>query len=177
MKTPRTIGLGLGLILLFGVGAATFSNAQQPRGKPEHRTPIRAELRERILQLRTEVDLLQLECDATRACLFEWLRDQGKADLMGIDMSALLGTVKLEMGGLSGDAASLKETSDLISDLNGENKEAGLRAIQKTVKKGKDDLRGALDRKKQDFARQARLLNEKKLDLVEAEKQYQSEAR
>ncbi len=41
MKTARTIGLGLGLILPIGVGVATFSNAQQPREKPEHRTPTK----------------------------------------------------------------------------------------------------------------------------------------
>jgi hypothetical protein len=34
---------------------------------------------------------------------------------------------------------------------------------------------GGEDRKKQEFAKTARLLNERKLDLAEAEKQYQRE--
>jgi hypothetical protein len=61
MKIARTIGLGLGMVVLLGVGAATLSQAQQPKGTtvvaPSH---ARGELRERLLKLRTEVEILQL---------------------------------------------------------------------------------------------------------------------
>jgi hypothetical protein len=53
--------------------------------------------------------------------------------------------------------------------------DGGGEAIQDAAKKGKDDLRVAFDRKRQEFAKTARLLNETKLDLAEAEKQYQRE--
>ena len=177
MRRVRTNGLVFGLTMMVGVGAVTLSRAQQAGEWTTPRASTRGEAQELVLRLRTEVDLLQLEYDATRECLLGWLRDQGKADLLGIDVSALLGTVKLEMGGFSGNAASVKEMSDLFRKLVGDNKEGGLQAMQETAKKGKDDLIAALDRDKQEFNRQVRLLKEEKLDLVEAEKQYQREAR
>jgi hypothetical protein len=175
MKTARTIGLALGLTLLTGVWAATFSRAQHAGEKTAPPASTKAELRDRVIKLRTDVDLLQVECDGARATLVEWIRDFGKADLMGIDVSALWSTMKMEFAGISGDAASLRQMADLAGKLDGNNPDAGLGAIQEAAKKGKDDLRLAFDRKKQEFAKTARLLNERKLDLAEAEKQYQRE--
>ena len=59
MKTTRTIGLGLGLTLLACVGAVTFSRGQQAGEKAGTRATRRAELRHRIITLRTEVDILR----------------------------------------------------------------------------------------------------------------------
>jgi hypothetical protein len=175
MRIARTIGLALGLTLLSGVWAVTFSRAQQPGEKSAPPAPTKAALRDRVITLRTEVDLLQVEYDGARATLVEWIRDSGKADLMGIDVSALWSIMKMEFGGISGDIASLMQTAPVVGKLDEIPPEAGLRAIQDAAKKGKDDLRVAFDRKKQEFAKTARLLNEKKLDLAEAEKQYQRE--
>jgi hypothetical protein len=176
MKTARTIGLGL--LLLAAGSAATWSRAQQP-GEQKAPAATRAQLRERVIKLRTEVDLLQLDYDGARATLVEWIRDFGKAELMGIDVSALWSTMKMEFGGISGDPAFLKQMAELSPNrvIAGNDPDAGLRAIQEAAKKGKDDLRVAFERKKQEFAKTARILNERKLDLAEAEKQYQSEAR
>jgi uncharacterized protein YdaT len=54
---------------------------------------------------------------------------------------------------------------------------AALKATQTLAKEGKNEIKAALERKKQEFTKLARRLNEKKLELADAENQYQSEAR
>jgi len=81
MISTRTVGLGLGLMLAVEVVAATLAPARSACEKAGPPAPRGGELRERVLRPRTEVDLLQLEYDATGACLLEWIGDQGKADL------------------------------------------------------------------------------------------------
>jgi hypothetical protein len=177
MTIARTIGLGLGLVLLVGIGAATWSRAQQVGEKNAPRAMTRAELRERVITLQTEVDLLQVDFDGARATLVEWVGGFEKADLMGIDMSAVLGTVKMDFAGISGDVESLKEMSDRYAKLEGDDAKQSAAAQKAIVTKQKEALKKNLDRKKQEFANLSRHLSEKKLDLAEAEKQYQSEAR
>jgi hypothetical protein len=175
MRIASKITLSLLLTLLFGAGVATWSRAQQAADRPVSRGAKTADLRERVIALRTEVDVRQLEADGLRAALTDWSRDMAKADLMGIDMGALWGMAKLDLGGISGDAASLKQMSELTGALNADDPATALKATQKAAKKGKDDIQAAFERKKKEFAKTARLLNEKKLDLAEAEKQYQRE--
>ncbi|MGO9920626.1 MAG: hypothetical protein ACLQIB_38790 [Isosphaeraceae bacterium] len=83
MRTARTMWIGIGLAILLGTGAVALSRAQQAGQKHVAAPMAKGELRERVLKLRTEVDVLQLEHDAARATLVDWLRDEGKAELMG----------------------------------------------------------------------------------------------
>jgi len=84
MTTARTIGLGCCLIILFSVGAAALSQAQQTTAKSAPQALTRNELRERVLKLRTEVDLLQLEFDGTRGFLVEVLGEAEKAKVSSL---------------------------------------------------------------------------------------------
>jgi hypothetical protein len=175
MRIASKITLSLLLTLLLGAGVATWSRAQQAADRPVARGAKTADLRERVIALRTEVDVLQLEADGLRAALTDWSRDMAKADLMGIDMGAVWGMAKLDLGGISGDAAALQQMRELTGALNADDPATALKATQNAAKKGKDDIQAAFERKKKEFARTARLLNEKKLDLAEVEKQYQRE--
>ena len=177
MRIARKITLSLLLTLLFGVGAATWSRAQQAVDRPVSRGAKAADLRERVIALRTEVDVLQLEADGLRAALTDWCRDMAKADLMGIDMGAVWGMAKLDLGGISGDATALQQMRELTGALNADDPATALKATQTAAKKGKDDIQAAFERKKKEFAKLARRLNEMKLELTEAEKQFQDEAR
>ena len=78
MTTARKLGLGLGLVVLVGVGAATLSRAQQAGEKAATAAPKRGELRERVIHLRAEVDLIQLEYDVAKARLVEALAKQSQ---------------------------------------------------------------------------------------------------
>ncbi len=242
MITARTIGLGLGLILLLGVGAATFSRAQQPGEKTAHQTPTRTELRERVLKLRTEVDFLQLEYDVARARLFRAIEDADNDDerRLGEIRSQILSRVSQEQAKNSiadgvrlfealkkaRDTKNKQELDAIQSQILTQSSEeeakkwkkifdspARDQAIDDELKRANEEikvmkgflrggqeaeaaadrwaqlevteeqkarhkpLRSAIDRQKPEFARKARSLHEKMLDLAEAEKQYQSEAR
>ena len=71
MNIARTIFSGCCLMFLLVIGAAALSQTQQPKDTTVTPSHARAELRERVLTLRTEVDVLQLEFDATRATILE----------------------------------------------------------------------------------------------------------
>ncbi len=129
MTTPRTVALGLGVFLLLGLSFATLTRAQKTQDQSDHAAPAQTGARERLLKLRSELDVTQLEYDGVRAALMEVIREADKTEI----------------------------TSDI--DVFKEDKE----------------LKKRLDRKKQAFAKQARFLNQKKLELAEAEKQYQRE--
>jgi len=143
-------------MVLLGVGAVTLTRAQQTGDKAV--TPIQAksELRERVLTLRTGIDLLQLEVDADRETLLEWFKETGKADLLGIDYGAKLQT----------------EMSELIEKEAGEKKAKARELLKKTVAEEKDKLNKTIEHMKKEFAKKARLLNEKKLELAETEAKY-----
>ena len=65
----------------------------------------------------------------------KWLEGVGQADLMGIDLSALWGTMKLELGGITGDAATLREMSELTTKLDANDPESARKAVQATAQK------------------------------------------
>jgi len=174
MRIARAVGVGL--IVLLGIGASAFSWAQQTAEQAPASAP-KTELRERVVKLRTEIEMLQMEFDGTKAALVKWMEGIGQADLLGIDLSALWGTMKLELGGITGDAASLKQMSDLMGNLDAKDPKLAMKAVQETAQKGKKERDTAFDRKKQEFAKLARRLHEKKLDLADAEKLYDRETR
>jgi hypothetical protein len=206
MKTARSVWVGFGL-LLFATGAVTISRAQQAGEKRDSGLAGKRVSRERVLELRTEVDVLQMEYDAARVTLVEWLRDSGKAELMGIDMSSFLaemgmgfGTVRFPAPAHDLESAPKPAVPDdrrqqhtappaprgslllpappaqdepQLADMDLKKIEAEMAAWSK---KNKEEIDKRLERRKQEFARLARSLNEKRLELSEAEKQYQREA-
>jgi hypothetical protein len=198
MISTRTVGLGLMLVLAIGV--ATWSPAQQAGEKAGSAAPKGGELHERVLRLRSEVDLLQLEFDAARANLLEAFKKLGERDLgdptakefaefrSGLEQMvwnarlAGLGDEQVDkiIKGLKDSRKASEEELKVVKDFfkGGEGSEAALdRMVQMEVPARAKFLRAAIDRLKPEFARKSRVLNEKKLDLAEAERQYQREAR
>jgi hypothetical protein len=139
------------------------------------------------------------------------MRDQGKAELMGVDMSMFyaemglgFATVKYPAGADTTELPSdRKPKAPGRSDLRGEaappppppygfaptprnedEKEAiedhNDRQVEQEMmawsKKNNEEIQKRIEQRKQEFAKKARFLNEKKLELAELEKQYQREA-
>jgi hypothetical protein len=211
MRTGRWKWVGVGLAILLTTGVSTLSPAQQAGEKRSAALTPRRELRERLLNLRTEVDVMQLEYDSVRATLVEWMRDQGKAELMGVDMSMFyaemglgFATVKYPAGA---DATELppgrepkppgrsdrrrepaplppspyglapttrnEDEKEAIEDQSDRRSEEEMMAWSR---KNNEEIRKRIEQRKQEFARKARVLNDKKFELAEVEKQYQREA-
>jgi hypothetical protein len=172
MTKTRSVLMACGLAGVLGLGALAIGRAQQAEPKGETGVSPRKTLRDRVVTLRTEIDLLQLECDGIRAALLKTLEGVEQGDILGIDVSSLMGSAKLELGGISGNAESLKEMSDLMKAMDSPNKDDALSAMKKASGKYKADFRASLDRKKQEYVRKLRALHEKKLDLEESENRY-----
>jgi hypothetical protein len=156
MRISRLIGLAIGMVCLVGVGLASFSRGQQTKDIPGGPGHSKGEVRERLLQLRTEVEVLQLECDANRATLLAWLMGSETADLTGTDLDA-----------------HLKNMRDMSAYFTRSSEEGKSEEPQNK----REPVKAVLKQKKNDFAATVRRLNEKKLDLAEAERDYQREAR
>jgi hypothetical protein len=159
MTIARTVRLGLGIMFVLGVGAVSLSRAQQAGDKAATPGRARSELRERVLTLRTEVDLLQLEIDADRAELLDSLKEMRQAAKPGND-DLMMQMMAVQLS-LREDAEALKKMSEMS--------EGGMK---KLLAKAKGDLSKDVDRRKKEFAMRTRFLNEKKLELEETEAKY-----
>jgi hypothetical protein len=204
MTTARTLGLGLGLIVLVGVGAATFSRAQQTAARPAPSAPRRSELQERVISLRAEVDLLQMDYDLAKPRLMEALSDEGKVKtgnplhpVFDMQDAAQMILQELKKGAKKGESLlDTKEVTDLLSEVRKKVNEQTAKQLKDLLEEGKEEAfasrlaelecsedaglnesRKKAERERQRFLQKARNLHAKQLDLAEAEKQYQSEAR
>lgn len=200
------MGIGIGLMLAVGIGAATLSRAQQSGEKRGSAPTANGELRERVLKLRTEIDIVQVEFDAVRAKLFESLKaaveSAGDVNEDRAGFREFLETIKQETLkddgrvklNLEGKAQVMSKTlgylglsipdidQKLLQDwLAGgpKSKAAADRIEQIVAKQGADEAkteRETIERLKKEFARISRKLNEMKLNLAKLEKQYEREA-
>jgi hypothetical protein len=155
-----------GLVLL---GAGVLSHAQKPGDEVQGASP-KHKLRDRLVTLEAEVQTLRLERDAMRAALLKTLTDMESAEIMGIDLASLMGTVKLELGGITGDAGSLKETSDLMEAMQSNDPQAAMGKMKKSLGKQRADFLSRIDGKKKEFDRKVRALAERELDLDETKR-------
>lgn len=172
MMKSLSVAVACGLAGLLVWGVVGIGRAQQAEPRVIGGVSPNNALRERLITLKTDVDALQLDCDAIRAGLLKTLEGVEQGDILGIDVSALLGTAKLELSGVSGNAESLKEISDLMRAMESDDKDQALGAMKKAFKKQKADFQANLGRKKQEYVRKLRSLHEKMLDLEEVEKRY-----
>jgi len=206
MRTARLITIGIGVVFGLGIGVVTLSRAQQSAEKRVWAPTAKGELRERVLKLRTDIDLAQVDFDVARVKLFEPLKAAGgtggeinearagirdilegmKRELVkegGVEELDLEGKAKVmseTLGnlGLSIPGVDQKLLQDLLAG-GQKSKAAADRIEQIVVNQATDESkteREAIDRHKKDFARVSRKLNEMKLNLAELERQYQREA-
>jgi hypothetical protein len=176
---------------MVGGGAATFSRDQQAGDKSTSRSPDRAELRERIIHLRTEVHISQAECDGARSRFLKALELVGVSELAIFD---LLAAGAMQIGGRKdAEASAILENirangpenlkgvdsgrlSKAVAALARGDKGAA-HEVLRTLKGFQNPYSALVERDKAEFARLSTELNRRKLNLSEAEKQYWSEAR
>jgi hypothetical protein len=187
--------------VVLGLGIVGIALAQQANQQPGQPAATRAKLRSRIVKLRAELDLLQLEHDTDRADLLDDMRTQRQKDnLLTLDSLETLATAREPMKMPkseadweaigkrveSGDqdamqllavyerAASVLQASGKVLKEEETLKAAEAAAKEFLEKKAKlgESLRSRVDRNKQDYARQAASLAEKRLDLEDLERQY-----
>ncbi len=126
------------------------------------RRDARSELRERVLTLRTEVDLLQLEFDADRADLLDSLKEMRQAEQTGNDDRHDANDVNATQSD-----GRMRGPEEDVRDVRGRHEKASCESV-------KGDLSKDIDRRKKEFAKKARFLNEKKLELEETEAKYRT---
>ncbi len=205
MRTRRSMGIAIGLMLALGIGAATLSRAQQAGEKRDRAPAVNGELRERLLKLRTEIDLVQVDFDVARVKLFESLKaavgtggdvkedraaireiletmkqEMLKAGTVELDLEGKAKALSYTLGhvGFSIPDAEHKLLVDWLAGGQG-SKAAADRLEQIVVKQVTDEEkteRETIDGQKKDFARIARKLNEMKLNLAGLERRYEREA-
>ncbi len=180
MKNAPAIVLGSGLVLMIGFVTATMSHAQRPVTKSDTPAGRSAELGERIVKLRSDIDVLQVSYDGLRPALVDALREMNNAEIKG-DILSTPWMITMELEATSGDPDSIKSVTDFAalrtaakSEDDADKIYIRLRELtQRRKKKYLDRLSGLKD----ELARLARELNEKKLNLAVAESNYQREIR
>lgn len=151
--------------VVLGLGIVGITLAQQPGGQPKPPAADKTALRTQVVQLRVEIELLQLDHDADRDNLLNWM----KAERMGT--GGLAGTAIETMLGMLGHAEAtriIEEGEKRIAKAKekGEDEEAvGRQVLAEAVKKQIDPM-------KKNYAKQAAELAEKRLQLDAAEKQF-----
>jgi hypothetical protein len=197
MSYARPTALTCGLAAVLALAAPT-ARAQPPGGGEEK--SARQKLRDRLIDLRAEVEVLQLEHDADRADLRASLKTVRKLQREGVEglnkdvVKAIKETV--EMFQTARNIASDDDLARLLKRLEQQAKaQNGVSALDRYIREkglknvdpnevGRLMVEGELavrvekglkevDRKKARFAETTRQLQAKKLDLEDAEQRYQ----
>jgi hypothetical protein len=205
MRIARLIALGLGVLALLGAGVATVSRGGQPKQASVAERKDPSVQRNRLVELESDVDLLQLQFDAVRATLLETLKkEREQVPQCGAEQTEMRSAAQIRselekfqwMVVRSPVVVGDEQFNTMIKELK---QSEGLKMTDEEIKLFKELLEGsatakealvrielkarlegsrrAIDQQKQEFARLSRMLNEKKLDLAEAERVYQRETR
>ncbi len=176
MTIARTIGLGLGLIVLVGAGAATLSHGQSSRTGQDK--PIAVE---DLARLEAEVELLQLEHDVARADLQDFLKKFNRLQLLhgmsSLTSSGLLHQFAKEFSGKDEADANDKALAMVAALSEKEETKQLMSAVTEDMNKLFDSLRAARDRGRKEFVERTKELNEKKRELAKVHQQFEPEAR
>jgi len=183
MSGPGRCAVAPGLLTALLVAACAGAGAAgQSPGTPESR------LRARIADSRADVELLKVECAAARHNLLECLKKSGHLELG--DREIALSQVKAEIRDLNSNVPQLlkrnaemsgikedKEQKKLMADLT-KGGDAGEKALNRLAEieyqARLDSARAESDRRRADFLKKVRALNQKKMELAEAEAEYKS---
>ncbi len=152
-------------VVVLGLGFVGITLAQQPAAQPKPQAADKAALRAQVVKLRVEIELLQLDHDADRDNLLNWLKGEriGPGGMAGLALETMLG-----MMGNAEATKTMKEGEKLIAKAKekGEDEEAlTRRVLTEAVKKQIDPM-------KKKYAKQAAELAEKRLQLDAVEKEY-----
>jgi hypothetical protein len=155
---PAAVVLGLGI-----VGIAL---AQQAGQQPENREDVRAKQRAQVARLRAEVELLELEHEADRAALSDELQNERKAERIADD-DGKVREIASEMRLAASSVGKLKDFEKEVGD--GKTAEA---KVQEELRQAVATARSKNGRRKREFVLRTAELNEKRLELADAEKRF-----
>jgi hypothetical protein len=182
--------------VVLGLGIVGIALAQQAGQRPENRESERAKLRAQVVKFRVDIEILELEHETDREYLLDLMRTAKKTDLIPIVLSKLgMADVPesmtvpktmeewtaLERRAMMGDEKAHEafvklyeagERAEKKGEDAGKAMEAAAKELSNKRGGGGDALHDNLNRKRQDFARQAAELAEKRLELAEIEKRY-----
>jgi hypothetical protein len=146
--------------------------AQQAGQQPKDRAGEAKKLRDHVVKLRVEIDLLELDHEAARSELLQIAKDIREMESEGSqEQMKSLARLQMLLGG--GAEALAKEAGKDGIEGAAKKVEAALdTAVKQTFTEEGAKTRSSRDRKRADYARQAAQLAEKRLDLVEAEAKY-----
>jgi hypothetical protein len=176
MSTRNRYAVALGLLsaLIFAAGAAAAKSNQAPNSAA-------AKLRERIVELRADVMVLEALCDAARYNLTQSLKELGNLELGGL--KAVRSDLRKEMEearplGLSRGSSDSHNDPQIGHQAAQEMAEEALRKLHSMAESQYESRQKSLiaqaEKRKAQYAETARSLQGKKLALEEAEAEYKS---
>jgi hypothetical protein len=187
-------------VVILGLGIAGVTLAQQEGERSKPQAGGKAKLRARMVALRADVELLQLDHEADKALLLEAtkgmrkLEDASPAQLRLMAESSdyfdpeprnkreaaqqkvlnkkLLEAVRPQDPDGGPPSISNDEWQKLVDQAEQEKQELRERELDEAAKRMIDDARARLSAKRKSFVKQATDLAEMRLDLKALEKQY-----
>ncbi len=153
---PCASRIRIGGLVVLALGVAIGSAAQwHPGAAVAGEAPDRGSMWQQVIKLRVQVALLQLEHEAARNTLLQFLNEEGEIDL--------------HQG--KGEQ-STKLTADFLKS-DADSDAAAERISRMELEARRDALRAKVGRRKKEFLERAERLTEKKLELAELEARYQ----
>jgi hypothetical protein len=153
-------------VVVISVGIVGLAFAQQTARQPNDQTSAKAKLRAQVIKLRVEVELLELEHDATRAEILETIKD-----IRGAESQDHEGLKQLALSFFS--LTNPEPLAKLAEKEGADKAEKEMnQAMNDAVKKTLDAAKSSRESRKKEYARQAEELAGKRLALAEIDKRY-----
>jgi hypothetical protein len=156
----------ISVAVVLGLGIVGIALAQQAGQQPKDQTNERMRLRDQVVKLRVEIELLELEHDAAKAEFLEIKK--GIRELESEGAQKQLGEMALAQMMLTGGDQALGKLAK--EGAKGEKEIQDF--IESTLKEQIVKAKAERDSKRKDYASQAAVLAEKRLELAEVEKRY-----
>lgn len=176
MNGSKRIVLALGIGVLFALGIVAVTQAQQPANTGTSPTVDEKGLRDEIVRLRTDVELLQIKHEAARGHLAEVLQRQHRLEFLeAADVLQPVALYGYQVAAVTGDKADADALGKVVARLDSLDEKARRElddAAKQDIKRTRDGFGAAVDRETQKFGEITRALHEKSMALAAAETRY-----
>ena len=171
--------LGLSVVTVLGVGAASVSRAQKSQRNDAESHGQGSPERDRLAKLEADVEMARLEQEVARASLIDLLKKCDHLELLQeTDFMTPIGLSIEIVKALTGeDASKDRSLAMAIAAADDSQKKELETSSFKGVKKQFDVLNAAKARRTKDYWEKSRTLSEKQISLEEMRKKYQNENR
>jgi homoserine dehydrogenase len=154
----------ISVAVVLGLGIVGSTLARQIGEQPKAQASERAKLRAQVVKLRVDIELLEFEHDAARAEILEITKSIRALESEG---------VQEQMKQLAFSQLTLTADSETLKNMSGKENEKKMEdAFKSTFKDEVVNTKVSRDRNRNDYAKQAAELAEKRLELAEIEKRY-----